>query len=136
MWRRSALLAAVCALTACGTADRLTCQSDLDCVSGTRCVDLSDGQGESCVAEADIPDDLEEPIAPGPEGACEGYGAVNEPFVFTENEHIFPFAWSDARTFDGDFRRDFEVDLGQVPCTDDIAWSPFDNLLFVAIPAW
>ena len=48
---------------------------------------------------------------------------------------ISAYSWPIALEADRTAR---SLDLGEVYCDadDDIAWSPFDMLLFVSIPAW
>jgi hypothetical protein len=51
------------------------------------------------------------------------------------DEVIWPYSWPSA--IDG-MGNDFPLDLTEVFCTADpnIDWSPFDVLVFIAIPAW
>ncbi|MGE0784393.1 MAG: hypothetical protein AB7S26_01795 [Sandaracinaceae bacterium] len=60
------------------------------------------------------------------------YGAV-EPMAL--GSVIWPYRWPTAIASDG---TDFPLDLSNVPCTADenIDWSPFDVLVFIAFPAW
>ncbi len=48
---------------------------------------------------------------------------------------LWPYAWPEAIDGTG---TNFPIDLEQVTCNTDpnIDWSPFDVLVFIAIPAW
>ncbi len=48
---------------------------------------------------------------------------------------LWPYAWPEAIDGAGN---NFPLDLQQVACNTDpnIDWSPFDVLVFIAIPAW
>ena len=61
-----------------------------------------------------------------PEGAVE---------PMTRDEVIWPYRWPEAIDAMGN---NFPLDLSFVPCAIDenIDWSPFDVLVFIAIPAW
>lgn len=79
-----------------------------------------------CATGAEAPD-------PPPEAECDYPEGAVEPM--TVGEVVTRYAWDTALHSDG---REASVDLGDAYCgTDDvIAWSPFDVLLFVSIPAW
>ena len=51
----------------------------------------------------------------------------------TLNAVIPAFRWQTAIRADGSV---FDANLEEAPCSDDAAWSPFDSLVFISIPAW
>ena len=65
--------------------------------------------------------------------ACEYPTGAVEPMM--RNMPLWPYRWPEA--IDG-MGRNFPIDLTEVACDADenIDWSPFDVLVFIAIPAW
>ena len=68
----------------------------------------------------------------GDNGLPSACGATTGTEPMALGEPLYPYAWDTARDADGN---EVGLDLSEVGCASD-AWSPFDALLFIAIPAW
>jgi len=96
----------------------LSCGESADCISDSDCGD------NACIAGACIVD-----ASDVNNGEC--YPEASE--VMSLGETLPAYSWSGGFTADG---TELKVDLGDAPCGESSLWSPFDNLVFVSIPAW
>jgi hypothetical protein len=92
-----------------------------------------------CAAATSGGGDVAPPIAPdAAPPACVGDDTYPAPTVepMAMGEILFPYSWPTA--IHRGTGLDTALDLADVPCALDalVDWSPFDVLLFVAIPAW
>ncbi len=75
---------------------------------------------------------------PGDAGTSDGSVACSYPPGFVEpmaeGEVLAPYAWPALDGEGGSLR----LDLARAPCDDDpeLAWRPFEAVLFVSIPPW
>ena len=100
--------------------------------AGTDSGTLSDA-GETNGDAGDGTDAGTDPFDAGPGMGCVYPAGPVEPMAV--GSVLWPYQWSEAIDGAG---QNFPIDLEQVACDTDpnIDWSPFDVLVFIAIPAW
>lgn len=103
----------------------------MDASDGTDSGALSDA-GDGTTDAGDF-DSGSTPFDSGPGMGCMYPAGPVEPMAV--GSVLWPYNWPEAIDGAG---QNFPIDLEQVACDTDpnIDWSPFDVLVFIAIPAW